>query len=276
MDTSPPTSIPRLRLPCHTLQYQNQALTPIASQSTQNNDFLRAEDDNEDAGSTSRIGAASIPDKSSPKNTMSSIPSADNPTARLRALLARVPNSPVNGAPFMSTSRHMSFHSTSDIESDFEPPPSTTTSSNVRESLKELFSHTLREAGNTARKTSRPRRNSIDGSEVESNTPKFEERVRHKASRQVLSDEEADKSSESLRSAASTFDTLQQRPNRSTSALPSLSDDEMVINMSMSSQNSPIHRTAKPPTHPPKHDGSHRHSWASPGGEPASPSCHVS
>ncbi|KAH9940497.1 uncharacterized protein BXZ73DRAFT_88724 [Epithele typhae] len=208
MDASPPTSIPRLRLPRHTLLYQDQALTPIAGPSTQNSDFLRAEDDDEDAESTPRMGAASIPDKSSPKNTMSSIPSSDNPTARLRALLARVPNSPVNGAPVASASRHMSFPSTSDIDSDFEPPPSTNASSVVRESLKELFSHALREAGNTPRKTSRPRRNSIDGSEVESNTPKFEERARHKASRQVLSDEEADKSN------SSTYTAIKSTPMR--------------------------------------------------------------
>ena len=198
MDASPPISVPRLRLPRHSPQYRDQALTPIAGPS-QNTDFLHTDDDDDDADSTPRMATSAIPDRSSPRSaSLAGLPS--DPTSRLRALLARVPNSPNGATPHASASRPMSFPSGSEPDSDFEPPQtSVTTSSIARESLKELFSHALREPGNTPRKPSRPRRNSIDGSEVEASPLVDEERVRHKAKRRVYSDEEADKSSMSLR-----------------------------------------------------------------------------
>lgn len=194
-----PISVPRLRLPRYSPQHSDQALTPIAGPS-QNPNFLHTDDgDDDDADSTPRMTASEV--RFSPRSAVTAgLPPADNPTARLRALLARVPNAPNGATPQVSSSRPMSFPSGSEPDSDFEPPLSmVTTSSIARESLKELFSHALREPGNTPRKVSRPRRNSIDGSEVEASPLVDEERVRHKAKRRVYSDEEADKSSMSLR-----------------------------------------------------------------------------
>ena len=63
--------------------------------------------------------------------------------------------------------------------------------------MKELFSNALREPGNTPRKAGRPRRNSIDASDVDASMSVDEERAKYKAKRRTFSDEEAEKSSES-------------------------------------------------------------------------------
>ena len=162
-------------------------------------DLLHASDDDEDAESTPRMSAAAISDKQSPRSTASPGLPADNPTARLRALLARVPNSPNGATPQASSSRPpITLPSSSEPESDFEPPHSIGTSSSIaRESLKELFSNALREPGNTPRKAGRPRRNSIDASDVDASISVDEERAKYKAKRRTFSDEEAEKSSES-------------------------------------------------------------------------------
>lgn len=197
MDASPPLSIPRLRLPRHSPPYKDQPLTPVAGPS-HNPDFLHTDDDDdEDAESTPRMSSSAILDKQSPRTTTSPGLPADNPTARLRALLARIPNSP-DGATHASSSRPpFVLPSTSEPESDFEPPQSVaTTSSIARESLKELFSNALREPGNTPRRAGRPRRNSIDASEVETSMSVEEERAKYRTKRLSLSDEEAEKSSE--------------------------------------------------------------------------------
>ncbi|KAM5543139.1 hypothetical protein V8D89_003013 [Ganoderma adspersum] len=246
MDASPPLSIPRLRLPRHSPPYKDQPLTPVAGPS-HNPDFLHTDDDDEDAESTPRMSTSAIPDKQSPRTAASPGPSADNPTARLRALLARIPNSPDNATPHASSSRPpFALPSTSEPESDFEPPQSVgTTSSIARESLKELFSNALREPGNTPRRVGRPRRNSIDASEVEASMSVEEERAKYRTKRLSLSDEEAEKSRRiepSVRSArssaASAFDALRQRLNQSGSPMPSLSQDQMVIDMSIPPPNS--------------------------------------
>ena len=198
IDASPPLLLPRLRLPRYSPQYQDQALTPVAGPS-HNPDLLHTDDDEDtDAGSTPRMAASTTLDRSSPRAAFTAgLPGTDNPTARLRALLARVPNSPNGTTPQASSSRQLPLPSNSEPDSDFEPPHSTvTTSSIARESLKELFSHALRDPGNTPRKTVRPRRNSIDGSEVEASPHADEVRARHRSKRQTFSDEEADKSSE--------------------------------------------------------------------------------
>ncbi len=253
MDASPPLSIPRLRLPRHSPHLAEEALTPVAGPS-HNPNLLHADDDeDEDAESTPRMSSSAI-DRHSPR--VAAIPGlpTDNPTARLRALLSRVPNSPPNGnMPHASGSRPLIIPSGSEPESDFEPPHSIASASSfARESLKELFSHALRDPGNTPRKHGRPRRNSIDASEVEA-SPRVEvERASYKAKRRSLSDEEADKSSEyshsldwdtssifsplvgnlntsgrSLHiSATSKFDALRQRLNRSSSVMPSLPQEQ--------------------------------------------------
>ncbi|TBU41383.1 hypothetical protein BD309DRAFT_276689 [Dichomitus squalens] len=248
MDASPPLSIPRLRLPRYSPQHSDQALTPVAGPSHRlDRDHLHASDDDEDAESTPRMSAAAIPDKQSPRSAASPGLPASNPTARLRALLARVPNSPNAHA---SSSRPPITLPSSEPESDFEPPHSIPTSSSIaRDSLKELFSNALREPGNTPRKAGRPRRNSIDASEVETSMSVEEERAKYKARRRTLSDEEAEKSTSgrSTRSpAASAFDALRQRLNQSTSAMPSLSHDQMVMDMSMPPPNSSTDTAMQP------------------------------
>ena len=193
MDASPPLAIPRLRLPRYSPQ--SQALSPIAGPSHSHNpDYLHADEDDEDAESTPRMSTSAIPDKSSPRSPATpSLPS--EPTARLRALLARVPNSPNGATPHARPP--LTLPSFSEPESDFEPPHSTATASSIaRESLKEIFSHALRDPGNTPRKNGRPRRNSIDASEVEASPRVEEERAKYKGKRRTLSDEEAEKSSE--------------------------------------------------------------------------------
>ncbi|KAI0717281.1 hypothetical protein C8T65DRAFT_572149 [Cerioporus squamosus] len=246
MDASPPLAIPRLRLPRYSPQ--QQALSPIAGPS-HHPDYLHADEDDEDAESTPRMSTSAIPDKSSPRSPATpGLPS--EPTARLRALLARVPHSPNGATPHARPP--LILPSSSEPDSDFEPPHSTTTvSSFARESLKELFSHALREPGNTPRKNGRPRRNSIDTSEVEASPRVEEERARYKGKRRTLSDEEADKSNSSEKSqhssAASTFAALKQRLDQSTSAMPPLSQAQMVMDMSMPPLNSSTD-SAMPPT----------------------------
>ncbi|EJF55795.1 hypothetical protein DICSQDRAFT_175522 [Dichomitus squalens LYAD-421 SS1] len=247
MDASPPLSIPRLRLPRYSPQHSDQALTPVAGPSHRlDRDHLHASDDDEDAESTPRMSAAAIPDKQSPRSAASPGLPASNPTARLRALLARVPNSP--NAHASSSRPPITLPSSSEPESDFEPPHSIRISSSIaRDSLKELFSNALREPGNTPRKAGRPRRNSIDASEVETSMSVEEERAKYKARRRTLSDEEAEKSRRSTRSpAASAFDALRQRLNQSTSAMPSLSHDQMVMDMSMPPPNSSTDTAMQP------------------------------
>ncbi|KAI0743380.1 hypothetical protein C8Q80DRAFT_1106841 [Daedaleopsis nitida] len=244
MDASPPLSIPRLRLPRHSPQYKDQPLTPVAGPS-HNPDLLHTDDDDDDddAESTPRMSASAALDRQSPRVPTSPSLPVDNPTARLRALLSRVPNSSNGATPH---ARPLVLPSSSEPESDFdEPPQSLTTSSIARESLKDLFSHALREPGNTPRKNGRPRRNSIDASEVETNPRVEEERASYKAKRRSLSDEEGDKSSEVYglghvprSSAASAFDALRQRLNQSTSVMPSFSQEPMVMDMSMPPPNS--------------------------------------
>ena len=137
------------------------------------------------------------------KGIIPSLPSVyavtkDTPTARLRALLAQVPNT-------SSASRTQLLHESppslpSDRESDFELHPrwvnSSTNSNLARECLRSLFTHALRDPGDTPRKD--VWRNGIDLSEVE-DTPRsgrvMEERAGNKGKRMSFSDEELDKSS---------------------------------------------------------------------------------
>ncbi|KAH9961259.1 hypothetical protein BC827DRAFT_1203507 [Russula dissimulans] len=154
----------------------------------------------------------------------SSLPSTyavteDTPAARLRALLAQVPNT-------SSASRTQLLHEPSpslpsDRESDFDPPPrwsSNLSTSSARESLRSLFTHALRSPGDTPRKD--VRRNSIDLSEVEDsprNDRVMQERARNKGKRKSFSDgeDESDLSSQrkTLTAAphASNMDALRNR-----------------------------------------------------------------
>ncbi|KAF9241654.1 hypothetical protein BU15DRAFT_44748 [Melanogaster broomeanus] len=114
---------------------------------------------------------------------------ADTPAARLRALLAREPRLPRNAIPTTPSAP------LSEDDSNDDPPQfGSSTSSLARSSLKDIFSRALREPGDTPQK-GRPRRNSIDTSQVEI-TPRLDrERAQHKGKRRSLSDEEAEKPS---------------------------------------------------------------------------------
>ncbi|KAG6866629.1 hypothetical protein C0991_000739 [Blastosporella zonata] len=148
--------------------------------------------------------------KITPKATL--LDPTETPTAQLRALLART-----SGAS-KSTLMPLSPLQSSDHESDFEPPnaPSQITVSSAKENLKNIFSHAMRDPGNTPQKSKiRPRRNSIDVSEVEASPRVQRQRAQNRTNRKSLSDEEIDpaKSSEaSFRSSqAATFDHLRER-----------------------------------------------------------------
>lgn len=117
----------------------------------------------------------------------------DTPAARLRAIMSRIPtdNSTRADAPPSP--------SPSDRESDFDPPNfASSVNSSYRGSLKSLMSRALRPPGDTPQKgTPRPRRNSIDTSEVDS-SPRAQkvkqERLGARHKRRSHSDEEAETS----------------------------------------------------------------------------------
>lgn len=193
--STPNLPIPRLRISRQSPKHDDDIDTPQAGPSRLHRTmdmgaYLDNNDEGEDAQSTPRLPTKSItpPEPSS----MYSATPTETPAARLRALLSRVPNSP--STPKMSN--HAPPGSSSDLDSDFDPPRSSpiNTPSIARESLKDLFSRALREPGDTPQKK-RMRRNSIDVSEVEASPRVERERAKHKGKRRSLSDEEADKPS---------------------------------------------------------------------------------
>lgn len=119
----------------------------------------------------------------------------ETPAARLRALLALSP------ASSKSTPKPLPPSRSSDIDSDLEPLNASygSTPSAARESLKDIFSRAKRDPGNTPQKDEfKPRRNSIDTSEVDA-TPRIErQRKENKGKRKSLSDEETDPASACL------------------------------------------------------------------------------
>lgn len=186
-----PLILPRLRLSRHSPRMKpDNGSTPIAGPSRfASEDYLTVPDDDEDSQSTPRLsGLAKLAsEKNSPINQTTPSLTADTPAARLRALLARVPN---NTPP--TSSRTFRPPSPSDLESDFDPVDTgSNTPSIARESLKELFSHALRDPGNTPQK-GRRRRNSIDASPGIDQTVQ-RERVYNRGKRASMSDEEAEK-----------------------------------------------------------------------------------
>ncbi|KAH9945685.1 hypothetical protein B0H21DRAFT_693921 [Amylocystis lapponica] len=241
MDTPSGSSllVPRLRLNRHSPQIHSAtSLTPVAGPSHYSPDMNHHESEDEDAESTPRLSQSAIVPESSPRT--SPVLPTDTPAARLRALLARVPNDSVTPRP--SSSQLPPPISPSEPDSDFDPPNGTSdTPSVARESLRELFSRALREPGNTPQKA-RPRRNSIDASIVDA-SPRIErvqqERAKNKGKRRSMSDEEADhlsnRSDPSFRStsAAATFDALRERLGMSSTLPPTPPPEQMVVDMSM-------------------------------------------
>ncbi|KAH8828484.1 hypothetical protein DL96DRAFT_1603440 [Flagelloscypha sp. PMI_526] len=103
----------------------------------------------------------------------------------------------------------------SDVESDLEFPNITVGEpSHAQESLKDLFSRIWTQPGNTPEKRTpgRPRRNSVDVSEVESSPRVQRERSANKGHRKSMSDEETEKQGSNN---PATFDLLRQRLNDS-------------------------------------------------------------
>ncbi|KAH6914176.1 hypothetical protein BKA70DRAFT_657483 [Coprinopsis sp. MPI-PUGE-AT-0042] len=151
-------------------------------------DFSDLESDNleSDEHATPRIQA------------LNKLPSAENdlqtPAARLRAILSRVPNgslspdaTPVATQPPKSVANYES-DSDMDISTQVNRAPSA-----AHTSIRSIFSNALRPPGDTPQKQQqRPRRNSIDTSEVET-SPRLE-RGQHRAKRKSLSlsDEEVE------------------------------------------------------------------------------------
>ncbi|KAH9180315.1 hypothetical protein EDB89DRAFT_2119248 [Lactarius sanguifluus] len=170
-------TVPRLRITRHSLD-DDLSRTPTAGPSRH-----ALHGDNEDTDSTPRLPSIYAVEE-------------DTPAARLRALLAKVPNTP-------SASRTQLLHEPppplpSDRDSDFDPPPkwaNSSTTSSARENLKSLFTHALRDPGDTPCKDAR--RNSIDSSEVE-DSPRIDrviqERSTNKGKRTSFSDKESETS----------------------------------------------------------------------------------
>lgn len=186
-----PLPIPRLRLSRQSQKYDDGLDdTPQAGPSRLSPDghYNAADTSNHDNdGADDAQSTPKIPILKSmspePTSAQNAIPPTDTPAARLRALLSRVPNSPPRVSPYV--------HSP-EPDSDFDPPRSspTNTPSIVRDSLKDLFSHALRDPGDTPQKNRR--RNTIDVSDTESSPRVEQERAKNKGKRRSLSDEEAD------------------------------------------------------------------------------------
>ncbi|EPT02584.1 hypothetical protein FOMPIDRAFT_1117940 [Fomitopsis schrenkii] len=138
----------------------------------------------------------------SPEATVAPTLPLDTPAARLRMVLARVPNN--RSPPRASTSRLPEPATPSEPDSDLDPPYSVTaTPSIAKESLREIFSHALRGSETTPQKSNRrARRNSIGPVSEVDPSPRVErvqqERVRHKGKRRSMSDEEAEHLSSAL------------------------------------------------------------------------------
>lgn len=194
MDSSgatPTLQVPRLRLSRIGTKFDEQN-TPQAGPSRlspgSRTPVLNGYDDSDtgdDAQSTPRLPMlTTIPSES---YSASATPIAETPSARLRALLARVPHSP--STPKVAVAP-------SEPDSDFDPPRSSplNTPSIARSSLKDLFSRALRDPGDTPQKTRR-RRSSIDLSEVEASPRAERERAKNRGQRRTASDEELEKQS---------------------------------------------------------------------------------
>ncbi|KAF9227290.1 hypothetical protein BS17DRAFT_457840 [Gyrodon lividus] len=215
MDT--PSSVtllkPRLRLlrrsPSPRMQDNGIDTTPQPGPSSGRIHFTSIPDD-EDELPTPRMPAKTIASPNGDSalrssNTATAIP-ADTPAARLRALLAREPRSPRNAPSIAPPAPPSEAGSSVD-----HPPFGSSTSSLARDSLKDIFSRALREPGDTPQKR-RPRRNSIDTSQVEITPVLDRERSKHTGKRRSLSDEEAER-------PTTTFDTLRARLMSSQSQL---------------------------------------------------------
>ncbi|EIN11745.1 hypothetical protein PUNSTDRAFT_142009 [Punctularia strigosozonata HHB-11173 SS5] len=204
--------------------------TPVAGPSRLTTHSLavprHGDGDDDDAESTPKIptrDAFPPHDRSVSSQATATTTASDNPAARLRALLHRLPSE----TPLVQQRPPYARMPTtpSEPDSDFDPPDASRVAvhshpSFAQDSLKDLFSNALRESSNTPQKgKGRPRRNSIDLSEVESATPERAS-FRGKTKRKSLSDDEIEKLDRSSfafppisRERPSTLSLLQRRQN---------------------------------------------------------------
>jgi hypothetical protein len=186
-----PSLVPRLRVsrrPANAVAHKDDSSAAIAGPSkTASRSSVNLNDDDgqeERAQSTPRLSSTMslLPAKTTGSVSVKPPLPIETPAARLRALLGRGFPSSANSAPQQSS---MSYP---ESDSDFEPPPRfiPQTPSVARESLRDLFSHALREPGSSPEK-GRMRRKSIDLSEVEA-APRLSERAKMKGVRKSLSD----------------------------------------------------------------------------------------
>ncbi|KAG6820520.1 hypothetical protein H0H93_015993 [Arthromyces matolae] len=217
MESSTTLAVPRLRISRNSFNIDHDILRSSSNSILGRRDVDEQSDDakdqDDDQESTPRM-----------TSTINLLDASETPAARLRALLSHPSASPSTPMPRPTTSR------SSLIDSDYEHPNSLYEgpSSTARENLKDIFSRALRDPGNTPQKDKvRPRRNSIDTSEVDA-SPRIQ-RATHKNGKNKRiswSDEDDDhaKSSEaSIRSSqAATFDLLRERLMNSHSQLNDL------------------------------------------------------
>ncbi|KAF5388783.1 hypothetical protein D9757_005670 [Collybiopsis confluens] len=207
-----PTAIPRLRVSrMHQPPLSNHSPEPgpsrLHSSSTNLLDHYVEDAIEDDKQDTPRLTTIPIQPEDTPF-------SEATPAARLKAVLER------------TSAKTKSSHATvvpsaafSEYDSDFDIPTiGSSQPSLARETLNSLFTHALRDPGDTPQKSAKGkmrRRNSIDTSEFESSprvTTAQKDRISDKGKRRSMSDDELSSSNVSTnRSQAAIFDSLRQR-----------------------------------------------------------------
>ena len=185
MATYTTTITPRLRVTRYSAGSSERSLSQIASGSSRLPDFSQLVD--------VTLNDMPVSESSDPRQTASrsSTPStvtrSENPAEKLRALLSRLPP-----ASPPAQRRPLSPQDPSERESDYDMSESShATRSVAQESLKDLFSKARREPNSTPQK-SRPRRNSVDNSEVDASPANNRSRTDRKGKRRSLSDDEVE------------------------------------------------------------------------------------
>lgn len=175
----------RLRVTRHSPVVSDRSTSHIASGPSRLPEFSQLVDVNLNdmpTSETTEQQSASRP------STPSTVTRSEKPAAVLRALLSRLPPS----SPPRAQQRSPSPQDPSERESDYDmSETSHATPSIAQESLRDLFSKALRDHGDTPQK-SRPRRNSLDNSEVEASPANDRTRTDRKGKRRSLSDDEVD------------------------------------------------------------------------------------
>jgi len=127
------------------------------------------------------------PTVTSKVSTPSTVTRAENPAAVLRALLSRLPNEKRSPTPSQTPDQYPS-----ERESDYDMSEhASATPSMAQEIVKDIFSKARRDPDGSPLKA-RPRRNSVDTSEVESSRLAQYDRTIEKGKTRSLSDDDND------------------------------------------------------------------------------------